>query len=537
MRKLVRMLLLLPPFLSAADSANELRFALHADPKTLDPLLVTEESGAVISYLTQGTLLRINRRTQQVETALAASWKVSTDGKAVTFHLRRGVQFSDGTPFDARDVEYTLARLLDTKQKVPAGDELRSVAKVRKIEAGDADKITIYFETPLADLAGRFDVVPILSARSTKPGQAVLGPFQVTAYTPGASLVLARNPNYWKRDALGHRLPYLSTLRVDIQQNRDLEIARFRRGELDFMSALDGDSFERLKEEDARQAVDGGVGLDAEMLWVNQSPQAPIPAYKKAWFASTNFRQALSQAISRAAIVKLVYRGAAREAFGPISPAAQQWYHPTLRPEKQNLAAARALLAKDGFHNGEGNLRDRSGNAVEFSVVFNAGNKARARMAALVQQDLAQVGIRLNILSLDMGSLVERMMKSLNYEAILLGVSGTALDPAGQANLWMSSSSTHQWNPNQTSPGTPWEAEIDRLMENISSTYDPARRKKAVDRLQEIVVEQRPLVYLVHPDALVAVSPLLRGASPVALSPRVLWNIEYLQRAREVSRN
>jgi peptide/nickel transport system substrate-binding protein len=522
----------------AADSANQLHFALRADPKTLDPLMVTEESGDAISYLTQATLLRINRKTQKAEPALATSWKVAADGKTVTFQLRHGVKFSDGTPFDSADIKYTLDRLLDPVQKVPAGDELRSVAKIQSLEAGGPYEITFKFAAPLADLAGRFDEIPILSSHSTKPGQAVLGPFQVTEYTAGSSLLLSRNPNYWKRDAQGHSLPYLDSIRIDIQQNRDLELARFRRGELHFISVLDADNFERLGQEDAHQAVDAGPALDAEMLWVNQSRQAPIPDYKKAWFASTNFRQALSAAISREAIVKLVYRGAAREAFGPISPAAKDWYHPKLRPTKQDPAAARVLLEKDGFKaSSDGQLRDRAGNAVEFSVITNAGNKNRARMAALVQQDLAQVGIRLNIVTLDMGSVVERMMKSLNYEAVLLGVSGTALDPADQASLWMSKSSTHQWNPNQKSPETPWEAEIDGLMQTLSSVYDPAKRKKAADRLQEIVVEQRPLIYLVHPDALVAVSPVLRGVAPVVLSPRVFWNAEYLQLASQVSQN
>src|SRR5262249_25638591 len=160
--------------------------------------------------------------------------------------------------------------------------------------------------------------------------------------------------------------------------------------------------------------------------------------------------------------------------------------------------------------------------------------KNRARMAALVQQDLAQIGIRLNIVTLDMGSVVERMMKSLNYEAVLLGVTGTALDPADHASLWMSKSSTHQCSPSERSPETPWEAEIDGVMQTLSSTYDPAKRKKAAFRLQEIVVEQRPLIYLIHPDALVAVSPALRGAAPVVLSPRVFWNVEYLQLAQQL---
>jgi peptide/nickel transport system substrate-binding protein len=95
-------------------------------------------------------------------------------------------------------------------------------------------------------------------------------------------------------------------------------------------------------------------------------------------------------------------------------------------------------------------------------------------------------------------------------------------------NIWMSSSANHQWNPNQKTPATPWEAEIDRLMQAQASNPDPVRRKALFDRVQEIVWEQAPVLYLVNTDALVAASPALRNLSPAVLRPQLLWNVDRL---------
>ena len=186
------------------------------------------------------------------------------------------------------------------------------------------------------------------------------------------------------------------------------------------------------------------------------------------------------------------------------------------------------MLAGAGFHKEGTVLKDVSGNAVEFSVVTNAGNKSRARMAALIQQDFARIGIKLNIVTLDMPSLIERISRNYQYEACLLGFSGLALDPNDQLNIWLSSSATHQWNPHQATPATPWEAEIDRLMTEQSSAPDVKKRKALLDRMQEIVWEQAPMIYLVHPHALVAVSSKLANTAPSVLRPRVFWNVDQL---------
>jgi peptide/nickel transport system substrate-binding protein len=104
-------------------------------------------------------------------------------------------------------------------------------------------------------------------------------------------------------------------------------------------------------------------------------------------------------------------------------------------------------------------------------------------------------------------------------------------------NVWLSSSEEHQWNPKQKTPATPWEAEIDRLMRAQASALDDRTRKRSFDRVQEIVAEQAPFIYLVNKNSLVAVSTLLQGAQPVAVRPQTYWNIEQLSLALESASN
>ena len=95
-------------------------------------------------------------------------------------------------------------------------------------------------------------------------------------------------------------------------------------------------------------------------------------------------------------------------------------------------------------------------------------------------------------------------------------------------NVWLSSSENHQWNPQEKTPETAWEAEIDRLMKLQAASADPKKRKEAFDQVQQIVVEQAPFIFLVNRNALSASSSALRGVSPVILAPQTYWNSERL---------
>ena len=514
---------------SAGQSGSELHFCLHGEPKTFNPLLVEEDSSETIRYLTGGVLIRLNRKTQTLEPGLALSWKVNQEGRRITFHLRSGLRFSDGTLFTAEDVAYTVKALMDPQLHSPTGDSFRSGEGQVDVQTPASDSVIVTFPAPVAGLDRLFDQVAILSAHSPKKEMAVLGPFYVADYSPGSYVLLRRNPNYWKKDKQGNPLPYLDSVRLDIQRNRDIELLRFRRGEIHLINALDAENFDRLQKETPAVAHDAGPGLDSEQIWFNQVPAAPLPEHKKNWFRSTEFRKAISMAINRADLCRIVFGGHAQPALGPVSPANQFWFNSSLPVPKYDSAGALRLLAQAGFRLEGGTLRDSSANRVEFTVITNAGNKSREQMVTMIQQDLSQIGIKVNLVTLDFPSLIERITRTYDYEACLLGLVNTDLDPNSQMNVWLSSAENHQWNPKQPNPATAWEAELDRLMRAQSSAATDKKRKSDFDKVQQIVAEQQPFIYLVNKDAMSAISLAVRGSSPSVLDPHAFWNAELLR--------
>ncbi|HXI40395.1 MAG TPA: ABC transporter substrate-binding protein [Bryobacteraceae bacterium] len=514
-------------------AGGELRFCLRAEPRTFDPLMAAEEPDEIVSFLTGGVLIRMNRLTQAFEPELAESWRLSDAGRKIEFKLREGVRFSDGAVLTAADVLYTLRTVLDPARHSPVGDPFRNGSGAVAVSERPGGRIVVAFSAPAAGVERLFDQLVITSARSreklARPAEMpVLGPYRIAEYQAGSYILLVRNPQYWKKDAAGQRLPYIDSIRLSIQQNRELELIRFLRGQIDLINGMDAESFDRLAAKQPAVARDAGRSLEGEQLWFNQVARSPIPECRKEWFRSRDFRRAISQAINRADLARVVYRGRAAPAIGPVSPANLFWSNAQLPAPAFDPKAALARLAAGGFALSGDTLRDRGGHAVEFSLITNSGNQSRVRVASMIQQDLARIGIRLNIVTLDFGSLIERITRNFNYESCLLGLVNVDLDPSAQMNVWLSSAANHPWNPGQPAPQTAWEAEIDSLMRAQAVEPSPVRRKTLFDRVQAVVLDQAPVLYLVDKDSLSAVSGSLGNVAPAVLHPQTFWNVERL---------
>src|SRR2546425_9251972 len=206
---------------------------------------------------------------------------------------------------------------------------------------------------------------------------AGLGPFRFKEYVPGERLVLERNPYYWKADRSGTRLPYLDRLVFMPVTSDDAQTMRFQSGEADIASKMTAASFDVLAQ--AGQAapyklVDLGAGLDYSFLFFNLndlgSSKLPDTARKQGWFRQVAFRQAVSLAIDRDAIVRLVYRGRATPLWGHVPPGNKLWVNRALPRSPRSLEQARARLRMAGFSwNADGALVDRNGQRVEFTIV------------------------------------------------------------------------------------------------------------------------------------------------------------------------
>jgi peptide/nickel transport system substrate-binding protein len=519
--------------LAAAEHwGGELRFAIYSDPKTFNPLLVTEQSGAVVRYLTGGMLIRWNHATQVMEPELAQSWRLSPDGREIRFELRPEARFSDGSPVTAQDAAFTFRTLLDPQTPSAEADAFRVGGQQITVEALGDRVLLLKFAEAIAGLEHLFGSIAIVSSRALASAgdparMPTAGPFHIVQYQPGSEISLARNPYYWKTSE-GRRLPYLDGVRLKIRQDRSLEVNSLLSGELDLIDSVDPTVFARLAKSGKVTAIDAGPSLDSEQLWFNQNPAAPLADYRKSWFHDQEFRQAISLAIHRDDMARLVYDSHAQPAAGIVPASNRAWNNPALKAPPFDLDAAQKLLASAGFRMEKGELKDRNNHPVEFSIITNAGSTSRERLAVLIQQDLARIGIHVRLITLDFPSLIERITRTFDYEVCLLGMVNDDLDPNSQMNVWLSSGPNHPWYPGEKSPATPWEAEIDRLMLQQSREVKTALRKKAFDRVQEIVAQQAPVIFLVGKHSLCAYGPRVGNALPSPFFPQTFWNIDQL---------
>jgi peptide/nickel transport system substrate-binding protein len=165
---------------------------------------------------------------------------------------------------------------------------------------------------------------------------------------------------------------------------------------------------------------------------------------------------------------------------------------------------------------------------VEFSIITSSSNAERIKMANLIQDDLKQLGMRVQVVPLELRSLIDRVMQTKEYDACVLGIANAEADPNINLNVWLSSGGMHLWNPSQAHPATSWEAEIDHLMEQQLTATSTSQRKKPYDRVQEILVENQPMIFLATPDILVGAKNSVGNFHPAVLEPYVLWNVEQL---------
>ena len=514
---------------SVSRSAGELVWAIHYDPKTFDPAKVDDQASELVRYLTGGVLMRFNRRTQELEPQLAESLHISSDGTLLVFKLRDKLRFSDGSLLTSSDVAWSVRRVLAPAMQAVVAEEFLSPQEVT-VDTPDKLTVRIHLAKRIVNVGKIFDEIAIEPANRPSEGRVTSGPFIVKDYQRGQFVRLVRNPYYWRHDSSGAPLPYATGVRLDVLNNREQEIAFFLRGEYDFIDGISADHFALLAQRSPDSVRDLGASLNTEQMWFNQSSIAALPDYERAWFRNRGFRVAVSEAIHRADLARIAYNGHATPAFGFISPANTFWYFKGLAYPHENLAEAIRLLATSGFHQSGKQLYDSSNHPVRFSILTNAGNSARYKMATMIQQDLAALGMQVTVVTLDFPALIERLMNKQDYEACLLGTANAEIDPSTMMNLWQSSSPNHQWNPSEKTPATEWEAQLDQLMLLQAANPDQHARKAAMDKVQQIVADQQPFIYLVFPNVLQAVSPRMRGVQPAILSPGLVWNIEFIRR-------
>jgi peptide/nickel transport system substrate-binding protein len=526
----------------------------RSEPKTLNPVTATDAVSREVIGRLMADLIDINRSSQQTEPALAKSWKISPDGRTFTLQLRKGIRFSDGYPFDADDVVFSFNVYMDEAVDSPQRDLL--IIDGKPLLVTKLDQYTVRFALPrpyaaaerlfdgLAMLPkhllekqyhdGRFAQAWSLNVQASEI--AGLGPFRLKQYVPGQRIVVERNPYYWKVDQKNQRLPYLDELVFLFVGTEDAQVMRFEAGETDIISRLSSENYNLLSREKSRissQLADMGPSLEYNFLLFNlndlSGKKLNEVAGKQAWFRDLKFRQAISAAVDRESIVRLVYgtRGAAL--WGNVGPGNKLWINQTIPHPPQSVETARQLLKAAGYSwNAAGQLLDSARRPVEFSIITSSSNSQRMKMATLLQDDLSHLGMQVHVVPLEFRAMIDRVFQSFDYDAAIMGLGGGDADPNPEMNVWAFSGTSHLWHLGETKPATDWERELDQLMQQQMVTLDYANRKQLYDRAQQLIAENLPFIFLGTPNILAGANARVGNFHPAVLDPYTLWNADEL---------
>jgi len=494
-----------------------------AEPSILIPMLAGDAASHAVADLIFNGLVKYDKDLTLIGD-LAESWDISRDGLVITFHLRKGVRWTDGVEFTANDVMFGYKTIIDEKTPTPYAEDFK---QVKKAEVLDKYTFRVIYEKPFAPALSSWGNLVVLPEHLLKGKDITktdfgrhpigMGPFKFVEWVPGQKVVLEANPDYFEGR------PYLDRYIFRIIPDPATMFLELKAGTIDMMTLTPLQYVRQTSTEFFRKNFNKfrypvfaytylGFNLCARR---NKEGKCIVP---HPWFSDKRVRQAIAYGIDKKEIVDGVLFGLGKPATGPYVPGT--WpYNPHVKRYEYNPDKARKLLREAGFEDtdGDGVLEDKNGRPFEFTILTNMGNTSRLKTATIIQWRLAMIGIKVKIRTLEWSTFINEFIDKRRFEAVILGWS-IGLDP-DQYDIWHSSK-TKEKEFNFISYSNP---EVDRLLEIGRRTFDIEKRKKAYYRIQEILAEEVPYVFLYVPDALPIVHARFHGIEPAPIG--ITYNI------------
>lgn len=477
------------------------------DASNLIPLLASDSTSHEIAGLVFNGLIKYDKDVHIVGD-LAESWEISRDGLVITFHLRKGVRWHDGKPFTAHDVLYTYQVTVDPKTPTAyAGDFL----KVKKAEVLDDHTFRATYDRPFAPalMSWSVGILPrhLLEGRdiTTSPlGRHPIGtgPYRFKEWVAGQKIVLVSNPDYFEGR------PYIDGYILRIIPDTATMFLELRANGIDRMG-LTPLQFTRQTENNLfRENYRKYRYLSFAYTYMGYNLKNPL-------FADKRVRQALAHAVNREEIIDGVLLGLGKPANGPYKPGT--WAHnPNVRTYPHDPEKAKALLAEAGWRRTDGGFLEKDGKPFEFEIITNQGNEIRAKCAEIIQRRLAEIGIRVKIRVIEWAAFVNDFINKRKFDATILGWT-IPMEP-DLYDVWHSSKT----GPQELNFVSFRNDEVDALIVRARETFDQPLRKRCYDRIQEILAEEQPYLFLYVPDALPILHARFRGVEVAPLG--IGWN-------------
>lgn len=502
-----------------------------SDIKTFNPAVTDTSTNFTGQWFDQAQLITRGPDSDDWLPYAAESFEVSEDGLTVSMTLRDNLKWSDGETLDAND--YYLTYLIETDPETGSNgyDSWFIDGQPITVDLIDDHNLVINFPTPdrqalpvaaispmpahifgdvfnsgggaaIAELWGNnVDVSTLVGA----------GPFVPTVHQPGERLVMERNEYYgeWNVDEEGNALPYLDAINFTFVTDSDAALNLYLAGELDVFGPRNLDDIGLIA-----NAVNNGE-INAEII-ENISPVASSQFIVFNWnrasdpkkeelFRNTDFRRAMSHLTDRAAMVDLVYQGAAEPMYNSVYQVYDFWINNDAPRYDYDPERALELLAGIGFvqRNANGWLVDADGWELGFQLVTNAGAVQREQIVQIFADAARDVGVNVEVLTLDFNLMVGQLTSvgdDRDFDAILIGLTGGNRDWPFGSNVVPHGTNLHMYNQSETFV-TPQELQMSRLYYQGRQELDTDAALEIAYELQEVENTLAPIIYTVSPTA------------------------------------
>ncbi len=478
---------------------NTLIIGLPADATNLIGNMAADAPTAGVTSQIYDGLVRYNRNFKIVPD-LAKSWKISNDGKTITFYLHHNVYWQNGQKFTAKDVIFTYNLMVNPKTPTPYAAEYLKVYKAKTI-GNYIFQVT--YKKPYAPALSSWGL-NILSKKLLE-GKNLLttklrshpvgtGPYEFDKWIHGYEIVLKANPHYFRGAPRIKRLIYKivpdpSSMFLMLKSNG---ISYMGLSPIQFKYESGGKKFNlRFKKY---------IHPSLSFTFLGYNLLDPL-------FKSMKVRQALTYAINKEEIIKGALLGLGIHCYGPFMPGTY-FYDKNVKRYDYNPVKALKLFNEAGWSLKNGIL-ERRGKPFRFTILTPQGNQERLSAAEIIQQNLKKIGIRVGIRVMEWTSLISEFIMKKKFQTVLLGFTITP-DPYDNAAIFMGSNIVPK-GLNFTSFNNP---EIDDLFRKARSTFDLKQQRKYYFKIQRILAKEAPYTFLYIPYATPVVKKDIKGIKP-----------------------
>lgn len=510
---------------------TQLVIGFSGDASYLNPVIASDGQSYKAEWPIFDSLVELDKSLKP-QPLLAEKWDISPDGKAYTFHLRQDVKWQDGQPFTADDVAFTFYSVLDPKVKSPHQAFFSALvgfkeltdpknpadsSKLAKKPIEVVDKYTVRFnlEYPYSPFLSiltnpRGGIVPkhLLEGKDLRTADfnqkpVGTGPFKVVEWKKDDRLVLEANKDYFAGKPKIDRIIYrvIPDPVVQMQELRSGGIDMVDMPPLEEVAGLKSDPNYRVFTAATPSYQYFGFRLDREP------------------FSDKRVRQAISYAVDFDGIIKKALLGYATRATGQLPP--DSWaYNHNVKTYPYNSDKAKEILAEAGWRPGPDGILQKDGKPFKFTVTGDQANQQVKDSAVIIQEQLAKVGIKMEVKLIDWPTFVKRLFAS-EFEGILVGwTNHPDPDPFAytiwHSSQWKGRNFAHYKNP-----------EVDEMLEKARRATSLDERKKYYARFQELLAEDAPYVWGYYPQEIYTVRKQFKGLETIPAQAAIYQSLKH----------